>query len=670
MAAFAHAAGHEGHDHNHAPALTSGIDTQYIDKSVRAQDDFFQHLNGEWLKTTEIPADKSSWGSFAKLRDDTLFHLRDLIQDLQKQKGLKGDEAKIAALYASYMDEAKLEKAGIKPLAGELSRIRGLKDKKGMPALIAHLNKSGVPAPYGVGVSQDARNSTQYAAYMGQSGLGLPDRDYYLKKDDAKMADALAKYELHVAKVLGMAGNKNGADMAKAIIGLETELAKAQWTRVENRDPVKRYNKMEITKLAEIAPGYDWKAALGAVGIAAKTDTVIVAQPSYMTEFAKLVESTPLETWKAYFEWQLLRDASPYLSKEFDQANFAFYGTVLTGVTEQQPRWKRGVGVVEGAIGEGLGKLYVAKYFPAERKARMEELVKNLLVAYKQSIDSIDWMGPETKKQAQEKLAKFTPKIGYPNKWRDYSKLQFNAGDLAGNLRRATEFAYNRNIDKLGKPIDKDEWGMTPQTINAYYRPTANEIVFPAAILQPPFFDMKADDAVNYGAIGAVIGHEISHGFDDSGSQYDGDGNLRDWWTAQDRAAFKVKADAMVKQYGAYEPVPGYPINGKLTLGENIADNSGLAIAYKAYKISLGGKQSPVIDGLTGEQRVFMGFGQVWRTKMREQQAIVQVKTDPHSAGRFRANGTVVNQPAFYEAFGVKEGDKMYVKPEDRIIIW
>jgi predicted metalloendopeptidase len=568
------------------------------------------------------------------------------------------------------MDEAKLEKLGTKPLAGELSRIRGLKDKKGIPGLIAHFNKTGVPAPYGVGVSQDARNSTQYAAYMGQSGLGLPDREYYLKKDDAKMADALAKYELHVAKILGLAGNKDGAEKAKAIVALETELAKVQWSRVDNRDPVKRYNKMEISKLAEIAPGYDWKVALGATGIAAKTDSVVVAQPSYMTEFAKLVDSTALETWKAYFEWQLLRDASPYLSKDFDQANFAFYGTVLTGVTEQQPRWKRGVGVVENAIGEGMGKLYVAKHFPAERKARMEELVKNLLVAYKQSIDSIDWMGADTKKQAQDKLAKFTPKIGYPNKWRDYSKLNFTSGDLIGNLGRASEFAYNRNLEKLGKPIDKEEWGMTPQTINAYYRPTANEIVFPAAILQPPFFDMKADDAVNYGAIGAVIGHEISHGFDDSGSQYDGDGNLRDWWTKEDRAAFKVKADAMVKQYGSYEPVPGYAINGKLTLGENIADNSGLAIAYKAYKISLGGKASPVIDGLSGEQRVFMGFGQVWRTKMREQQAIVQIKTDPHSAGRFRANGTVVNQPAFYEAFGVKEGDKMYVKPEDRIIIW
>ncbi len=665
MAAFAQAAGHDA-----TPAPTSGIETQYSDNSVRVQDDFFQHLNGEWLRTTEIPADKSSWGSFAKLRDDSLFQLRDLIQGLEGQKNLKGDDAKIAVLYGSYMDEAKLEKLGAKPVAGELSKIRGMQDKKGIPALIAHFNKTGVPAPYGVFVSQDARDSTQYAAHMGQSGLGLPDRDYYLKKDDAKMAEVLAKYEQHVAKVLGLAGNKDGAEKAKAIVALETALAQVQWTRVDNRDPVKRYNKMEISKLAEIAPGYDWKAALGATGIAAKTDTVIVAQPSYMTEFAKLVESTPLESWKAYFEWQLLRDASPYLSKDFDQANFAFYGTVLTGVTEQQPRWKRGVGVVEGAIGEGLGKLYVAKYFPAERKARMEELVKNLLVAYKQSIDSIDWMGPETKKQAQDKLAKFTPKIGYPNKWKDYSKLQFKAGDLIGNLGRATEFAYNRNLEKLGKPIDKEEWGMTPQTVNAYYRPTANEIVFPAAILQPPFFDMKADDAVNYGAIGAVIGHEISHGFDDSGSQYDGNGNLRDWWTAEDRAAFKVKADAMVKQYSAYEPVPGYNINGKLTLGENIADNSGLAIAYKAYKISLGGKPSPVIDGLSGEQRVFMGFGQVWRTKMREQQALVQIKTDPHSAGRFRANGTVVNQPAFYEAFGVKEGDKMYVKPEDRIIIW
>jgi predicted metalloendopeptidase len=662
MAAFAQA--------GELPAPISGIDQQYIDSSVRAQDDFFQHLNGEWLKKTEIPADKARWGSFNKLADDALPQLRGIIEGLQAKKGLQGDEQKIAALYASYMNEAQLEKAGVKPLAGELSRIRGIKDKKALPALIAHFNQSGVPAPYGVYVSQDARNSTQYAAHMGQSGLGLPDRDYYLKKDDARLAEVLAKYEQHVSKILALAGNKDAAAKAKAIVALETAMAEAQWTKVQNRDPVKRYNKMEIAQLAELAPGYDWKAALGAVGIASKTDTIIVGQPSYLTAFAKLVDSTPLATWQAYFEWQLLRDASPYLSKAFDEANFAFYGTVLSGVTEQEPRWKRGVGVVEGSIGEGLGKLYVAQYFPAERKARMDELVKNVLAAYKQSVDGLDWMSPETRKQAQDKLAKFTPKIGYPNKWRDYSKLQFTAGNLIGNLQRAAEFSYQYNLNKLGKPIDKEEWGMTPQTVNAYYRPTANEIVFPAAILQAPFFDMRADDAVNYGAIGAVIGHEISHGFDDSGSQFDGDGNLRDWWTKEDRANFKVKGDAMVKQYAAYSPLPGYQVNGELTLGENIADNSGLAIAYKAYKISLKGKEAPVIDGLTGDQRFFMGFGQVWRSKTRDAEQIKRIKTDPHAPGQFRANGTVVNQPGFYEAFGVKEGDKMYVKPEQRVIIW
>jgi len=654
----------------HAAEPISGIDTQYIDKSVRPQDDFYSFLNGEWMKTTEIPADKSRWGSFNKLADDTKPQLRGIIEELQKQKGLKGDEQKIAALYASYMNEAALEKAGIKPLSGELSRVRSMKDVKALPALIAHFNRMGVPAPYGVYVGQDARNSTQYAAHLSQSGLGLPDRDYYLKKDDAKMAETLAKYEQHVAKVLGMAGEKNAAEKAKAIVALETQMAEAQWTRVQNRDPVKRYNKTDIAKLDEMAPGYDWKAALGAAGIASKTDTVIVSQPSYLEAFAKLANSTPIDTWKAYFTWQLLRDASPYLSKSYSDASFAFYGTVLSGVTEQEPRWKRGVNVTEEAIGEGLGKLYVAKYFPAERKARMDELVKNILVAYKQSIDSIEWMGAETKKQAQEKLSKFTPKIGYPNKWRDYSKLQMSERDLLGNMERAAEFEYNRNLAKLGQPIDKDEWGMTPQTINAYYRPTANEIVFPAAILQPPFFDAKADDAVNYGAIGAVIGHEISHGFDDSGSQYDGDGNLRVWWTDQDRANFKAKGDAMIKQYSSYAPLPGYNVNGALTLGENIADNSGLAIAYKAYKISLGGKPAPVIDGLSGDQRFYMGFGQVWRSKTRDAEQIKRIKTDPHSPGQFRANGTVVNQPGFYDAFGVKEGDKMYVAPENRIIIW
>jgi predicted metalloendopeptidase len=467
-----------------------------------------------------------------------------------------------------------------------------------------------------------------------------------------------------------LAGSKDAAAEAKSIVALETRLAEVQWSRVENRDPVKRYNKTQIDKMGEIAPGYNWKQALSDAGVATKIDYVIVMQPSYLAGFDKIVQDTDLAVWKSYFTWHTLRSASPYLSKAYADAHFAFYDQVLTGLKEQPARWKRGVTLVEGSIGEGLGKLYVAQHFPADRKERMQQLVQNLLIAYKQSIDTLDWMSPDTKREAQAKLAKFTPKIGYPDKWRDYSALKFNSGDLLGNVRRASSFSYNRGINKLGKPIDRTEWGMTPQTVNAYYRPTANEIVFPAAILQPPFFDARADDAVNYGAIGAVIGHEISHGFDDSGSQSDGDGNLRNWWTDTDRANFKAKADALVKQYDGYSPLPGYTVNGKLTLGENIADNSGLAIAYKAYKISLNGQPAPVIDNLTGEQRFYMGFGQVWRIKARDEAQLQMLKTDSHSPGQFRANGTVVNQPGFYDAFGVKEGDKLYLKPEERVIIW
>ena len=650
----------------------SGIEMQNIDASVRPQDDFFNYLNGAWLKKTEIPADKSSWGTFAQLRDETQPQLRALIDAARQDKARKPgtDVQKIGDLYASFMDEARLEQLGYKPLAGELQRIRLLKDKKAIPALVAHLAKIGVAGPYAIGVGQDSRASTRYATYISQSGLGLPDRDYYLKKDDAKLADVRAKYQRHVEKMLGMAGDKQAAASAQAIVALETALAQVQWTKVDNRDPVKRYNKVEIAKLDELTPGYDWKAALAAAGVANKVDYVIVSQPSYITGFNKVLQDTELATWKSYFEWQLLRSYADYLSKDFADADFDFYGKVLSGVTENRPRWKIGVSTVETVLGEALGRQYVAKHFPAERKARMEQLVQNVLAAYQQSIDTLDWMGPETKKEAQAKLAKFRPKIGYPNKWRDYSALTIAPGDLAGNIMRARTFAYNRNINKLGKPIDREEWGMTPQTVNAYYSSTMNEIVFPASILQPPFFDMRADDAANYGAIGAVIGHEISHGFDDKGSQSDGDGNLRDWWTKEDRAKFQAKADMLVKQYDAYSPLPGYNVNGALTLGENIGDNSGIAIAYKAYKISLGGKPAPVIDGLTGDQRFFMGFGQVWRSKYREAQQIVQIKTDPHSPGQFRANGTMMNQPAFYEAFGVKEGDKMYLAPKDRVIMW
>ena len=651
----------------------SGIDAQYIDPTVRAQDDFFTYLNGKWLRSAQIPADKARWGTFDELREATQPQLRELIEATRKEPRKMGSEAqKIGDLYASFMNEAKLEQLGYRPLAGELARIRMLRDKKAIPALIAHLARIGVDAPYTLSVSQDSREATRYATYIRQSGLGLPDRDYYLKKDDARMAAARTSYQQHVAKMLAMVGANatDSAANAAAIVTLESALAQLQWTRVENRDPVKRYNKRDLTELAALTPGYDWKGALAAAGIANKVDYVIVSQPSYLAGFDKVVASTDLATWKAYFEWQLVRAYADYLSRDFVAADFAFYGTVLTGVTEDRARWKRGVGTVEGLLGEAIGKRYVAQYFPPERRARMETLVQNVLAAYKGSIDTLDWMGAETKQQAQAKLAKFRPKIGYPDQWRDYAALSIAPDDLVGNVMRGRTFAYNRNINKLGKPIDRAEWGMTPQTVNAYYSSTMNEIVFPASILQPPFFDMCADDAVNYGAIGAVIGHEIGHGFDDSGSQADGDGNLRNWWTPEDRARFQAKADMLAKQFDGYSPLPGYQVNGALTLGENIGDNSGLAIAYKAYHLSLQGMPAPVIDGLSGDQRFFMGFAQVWRGKVRDAQQIVLIKTDPHAPGQFRANGAVRNHDAFYDAFDVKPGDKLYLPPQERVRIW
>jgi predicted metalloendopeptidase len=648
----------------------SGIAVEYIDPSVRVQDDLFTHMNGKWLATTEIPADKSSWGSFAKLNDDIQPQLRAIIEGASGNKAGGPEAQRIGNFYTSFMDEAKLEQLGLTPLNAELAKVAALSDKKQLPQLISHFNQIGVTAPYGYGIHQDNKDSTKYVVDISQDGLGLPDRDYYLKADDKKLADILAKYELHVGKMLTLAGDAHGAATAHAVVEFEKELAKLQWTKVELRDPIKAYNKVDIAKLGDVAPGYDWNAYLTDAGVTGKVSYVIVSQPSYLKGLTALLASTPLDTLKAYFQWQLVRSNAPYLSKAFVDENFAFYGTVLSGVTEQRPRWKRGVSVTQNALGEAIGKLYVAEYFPAERKARMEELVKNLLATYKTSIDKLDWMTPTTKKQAQAKLAKFTYKIGYPNKWRDYSALEIRQDDLVGNVLRSHQFEYNKELNKLGKPIDRDEWGMTPQTVNAYYNPEMNEIVFPAAILQAPFFNADADDAVNYGAIGGVIGHEISHGFDDQGAQYDGDGNLRDWWTGADHKAFAAKTKMLVDQYNQFSPLPGYHVNGELTLGENIADNSGVAIAYKAYKLSLHGKKAPVIDGLTGDQRFYMGFAQVWRLKMREAAQIQQIKTDPHSPGQFRANGPMRNQPGFYDAFGVKAGDKMYLPPKDRVIMW
>jgi predicted metalloendopeptidase len=653
------------------PALASGIATEYIDPSVRPQNDFFAYLNGKWLQTVQIPADQASWGSFDQLYENSLAQLRGIIEQTAAKGGAVGtDEQRIGDFYASFMDEARLEQLGIAPLKGELDKIAALKNKAELPALLAHLGKIGVNVPFDFGIHQDNKDSTRYVADIGQGGLAMPDRDYYLKADDAKLADAKAKYQQYVGNVLAMAGDQNAAANAKAIVDFETELAKIQWTKVELRDPIKAYNKVKLADMDKLAPGIGWKSWLDAAGLSGKTSYVIVGQPSYLKALAQVSDKTPLETWKAYLAMHLIDAYGGYLSKNFVDARFDFHSKTLAGVEEIEPRWKRGVGAVERAQGEALGKLYVAQYFPPERKARMEALVKNLLAAYKESINKLDWMSPATRKEAQAKLAKFTPKIGYPNKWKVYSKLVVKRDDLVGNVMRARVVAADREVDKLGKPIDRDEWGMTPQTVNAYYNPEMNEIVFPAAILQPPFFDANADDAVNYGGIGAVIGHEISHGFDDQGAQYDGNGNLRDWWTRADHKNFKAKTAMLVKQYNAFEPVPGYHVNGELTLGENIADNSGLAIAAKAYRISLKGKQAPVIDGLSGEQRLYMGWAQVWRAKMREQQTIAQIKADPHSPDAFRANGSLRNQPGFYEAFGVKPGDKMYLAPKDRVIIW
>ena len=648
----------------------AGIDLQYVDPTVRAQDDFYAHVNGIWLQKTEIPADKSRWGSFGELAENTLPQLRDLIETAAKNPGTGGDAQKIGDIYGSFMDQATRDRLGRAPLAGDFARIDSMHDKKQIAGVIAYFNQIGANAPFAFAITQDSRDATKYVAEIGQSGLGLPDRDYYLKDDDAKLKDARTKYQALIESMLEQGGDKQAAANARDIVLLETALAKIQWTKVENRDPVRTYNRVEVPKLAALAPGYDWKTYQRAAGIDTRVSYLVVNQPSYITGMAKVIQATPLPVWKAYFKWHLLNRYAPYLAQADVDRRFAFYGTVLRGVPQNEVAWKRGVRLVEGSTGEILGKMYVEKYFPPENKARMEKLVANLMVAYRQSIDTLDWMSADTKREAQAKLATFAPKIGYPSKWRDYSKLTTAKNDLVGNVRRATMFEYQRQLAKLGKPLDRTEWGMTPQTINAYYNPQMNEIVFPAAILQPPFFNAAADDAVNYGGIGAVIGHEISHGFDDQGSQFDELGNLRDWWTKDDHAKFAVKTKALVAQYSAYSPVPGYFVNGELTLGENIADNSGLAIAYKAYRLSLNGKEAPVIDGMTGDQRFFLGWAQVWRGKTREAQTIVQIKADPHAPEQFRGNGTLKNQPAFYSAFGIKEGDKMYLKPEQRVLIW
>ena len=650
------------------PAL--GFDRRNFDTSVRPQDDFFRYVNGGWLKTTQIPADRSSFGSFVELRDRSEEALRAIIEEAAAARNAQpGSETqKVGDLYRSFMDSARVEAAGITPVRPELARIAALNDRAALPELFAHLQRIGVQTPFGFGVGQDARQATRYIASAGQSGLGLPDRDYYLKQD-AKLVAARAAYQTYVETLLRLAGERDPAGGARAVLALETALAEKQWDRARSRDREASYNLRTVAQLDSMMPGFSWTRFLRAVG-AESTPGVVVRQPDYMMAMNQIVAATPVPVLRQYLTVKLVDNYASALGSPFVNAQFAYRGRALQGLEANRPRWKRGVGLVEGALGEAAGRLYVQRNFRPESRARMQELVANLRSAFQTAIDSLEWMSPATKVQAQAKLAKFNVKIGYPDQWRDYSALEIRPGDLAGNLRRISMFGHTRMIRRLGQPIDRGEWGMTPQTVNAYYSPTMNEIVFPAAILQPPFFNPAADDAVNYGGIGAVIGHEISHGFDDQGRRSDGEGNLRDWWTEADNAAFKQRADALVAQYAAFSPAPGLNLNGRLTLGENIGDLSGLAVAYRAYRKSLNGREAPVIDGLTGDQRFFIGFAQIWRTLMREDALRQQVMTDPHSPGEYRTNGVLRNIPEFYAAFNVQPGDKMYLPPEQRVRIW
>jgi predicted metalloendopeptidase len=646
-----------------------GIDTAGMDRSVRPQDDFYQFVNGNWQRSTQIPADRSTYGSFITLADrsDAAIHqiLNEAVAARNAARG--SDTQKLGDLYASYMDSARIEAAGFTPVKADLDRIAAVRTREQLPALFASFARMGVSSPFGVFVRQDGKQSDRYAVYVAQSGLGLPDRDYY-SSQDAKLQAARAAYVAYLTRLFTLASQPDPAGSAQRVLALETQLAGKQWDRVRSRNRDLTYNKMSVADLQKLTPGYSWASYFQGAGIS--TQDVIVVQPTYLPGADSVLAAAPVADVKAYMAARLLDDAANYLSSPFANAAFDFRGRALQGLPEQRPRWKRGVALVEGGLGQMLGKAYVQHNFPAENKAAMQRLVGNLLAAFRTGIDSLAWMSPETRAQAKDKLDHITVKIGYPDVWQDYSALNITHGDLYANVRAISEYSYNRMVRRLGQPVDRTEWGMTPQTVNAYYNPSNNEIVFPAAILQPPFFNAEADDAVNYGGIVAVIGHEVSHAFDDQGSKSDGAGNLRNWWTQADQDAFKQRTGMLGAQYSAYSPLEGMHVNGQLTMGENIGDLSGLAVAYRAYRASLGGREAPVIAGFTGDQRFFMGWAQVWRTLFRDEALRQRLLTDPHSPGYFRANGPLVNNEAFFRAFGVKEGDKMYRPADQRVVIW
>ena len=641
---------------------TFGFDTAGMDKTVKPGDDFYSYASGTWQKTTQIPADRSSYGMFHKLQDLSLARTRGILEDAQKQPG-----SKIGTFYASFMDEKAADAKGAAPVKPWLAEIKAAKDKAALATEMAKLSRIGVTTPFASGVGQDDKNPDAYIAQFGQDGLGLPNRDYYLK-DDAALAKNRSAYVAYMTKLLTLAGEPNAAPRAEAIMAFETQIAKVQWAPEDTRDADKTYNKWATADFDAKAPGFPWGAYLTGLGLGGQPN-FLVAEPTAFAGEAKLFADTPIAVLKDYATVRTLDEYARYLSKDFVDTSFAFHGTELSGTPQNQPRWKRGVTLVSNGMGEAVGQVYVAKYFPPEAKAAADALVHNIIAAMGQRIPKLTWMDDATKQKALQKLAAFTPKIGYPTKWRDYSTLVIKPGDLVGNVARANGFDYQRNLNKLGKPIDRGEWGMTPMEINAYANFSMNEIVFPAAILQPPFFDPKADPAVNYGGIGVVIGHELSHHFDDQGRKYDAHGALTDWWTPQDVSRFTAMTDKLVAQYDAYEPLPGLHVNGKLTLGENMADLAGLSVSHDAYELSLGGKPAPVIDGFTGDQRFYLGYAQVWRTKYRDPILRQQVLTNPHSPGQQRTD-EVRNKDLWYKAFDVQQGEALYLPPEQRVNVW
>ncbi|UNB52328.1 M13 family metallopeptidase [Mycolicibacterium sp. YH-1] len=658
-------------------AIRSGIDLSYVDEAARPQDDLFGHVNGRWLNDYDIPADRATDGAFRLLADRAEEQVRDLIGEAAASGGAAGtDEQRVGDLFASFMDEAAVTAAGVRPLLDELAAVDSAADLVSLAAVMGALQRGGIGGGAGVYVDTDSKDSTRYLLHLSQSGLGLPDESYYR---DPSHAEILAAYPGHIARMLGLVFGQEPqpgewAATAERIVALETDLAAAHWDVVKRRDADLTYNLRTFADLPNEAPGFDWTGWVDALGTTEGTVAeVVVRQPDFLTAFAALWAQRDIEDWKRWLRWRVISGRAGMLTDEIVAENFDFYGRTLSGTEEIRDRWKRGVSLVENLMGDAVGKLYVERHFPPGAKARMDELVANLREAYRVSISDLEWMTPETRQRALAKLDKFTPKIGYPAKWRDYSTLVIDRTDLYGNYLRGQAVATDRELAKLGQPVDRDEWFMTPQTVNAYYNPGMNEIVFPAAILQPPFFDAEADDAANYGGIGAVIGHEIGHGFDDQGAKYDGDGNLVDWWTDSDRAEFGVRTKALIEQYDHLVPRQlgeGQHVNGAFTVGENIGDLGGLSIALLAYELSLGGKEAPVIDGLTGAQRVFFGWAQVWRTKSRDAEAIRRLAIDPHSPPEFRCNTVIRNIDAYYDAFDVDTADELYLEPAARVRIW